>query len=112
MQHKMCVCLHIGTPSEGRSNVIYLPGVTVLPLEIGCNVTGTSESLFWLIGHKIYSLDDINNGDAEGHSLNGTSILINSPINNTVYSCSSLTPGDVMMNNPIFLIIAGEHTLL
>ena len=100
--------VHTGTVIEGPSNVTYLPGLTPLPIELTCNVTGVA---LWRIDDVSYTLTDLTNGLLPGHSRTGTNILVNSPVNNTEYICVSTTNDGETSSDPAYIIIAGEHTL-
>ena len=95
-----------GIVIEGPSNVTYLPGLTLLPIELTCSVT---EVAAWRVNGSYYvisSLDD--NETLPGHSRTGTNILVNSPVNNTEYICVSQTNNDSTFSDPAYVIIAGE----
>ena len=114
MQHKMCtyvrtyIYVYAGTVIEGPSNVRYIPGLTPLPIELTCNVTGVAA---WRIDNQSYTLNELTNGILPGHSRTGTNILVNSPVNNTEYICISTTNDGETRSDPAYIIIAGEHTL-
>ena len=94
---------------EGPRNVIYLPGLTTLPIELICNVTGTA---VWRVNGASYNLTDLNNGALPGHSHTGTNILVNNPMNNTKYICVSQSSGSYTISKPAYTIIAGECLIL
>ena len=95
-----------GTVIEGPSNVTYLPGLTPLPIELTCNVTGFT---IWRVNVSSYTLADLTNGALLGHNRTGTNILVNSPVNDTEYICVSLTIDGEIRSDPAYIIIAGEH---
>ena len=100
--------LHIpysGTIIEGPSSVTYLPGLTPLPIELTCNVTGVA---LWSVNSTDYRLSSLL-GALPGHDRNGTNILINSPVNNTEYICVSQTSDGKTRSDPAYIIIAGEY---
>ena len=97
--------MYTGIIIEGPSNVTYLPGVTPLPIELTCNVTGVA---FWSVNDSSYTLGELTNGELPGHSRTGTNILVNSPVNNTEYICISLMFDGAMLSDPAYIIIAGE----
>ena len=97
--------MHIGTIIEGPSNVTYLPGLTPLPIELTCNVTGVAA---WRVNGTSYILADLTNGELPGHSRTRTNILVNSPVNNTEYICISATNDGETTSDPAYIIIAGE----
>ena len=95
-----------GAIIEGPSNVTYLPGVTPLPIELTCNVTGVAA---WRVNESSYTLTDLTNGALPEHSRNGANILVNSPVNNTEYICLSTTNDGETSSDPAYIIIAGEY---
>ena len=97
--------MYTGIIFEGPSNVTYLPGVTPLPIELTCNVTGVT---IWSVSGSSYTLGELTNGRLPGHNRNGTNILVNSPVNNTEYTCISLTNDGAVLSDPAYIIIAGE----
>ena len=97
--------MYAGTVIDGPSNVTYLPGLTPLPIELICNVTGV---VSWGVNDTSYLLSDLTNGALPGHSRTGTDILVNSPVNNTEYICVSLTSDGNTRSDPAYIIIAGE----
>ena len=99
----------IGTIIEGPSNVTYIAGVTPLPIELTCNVTGL---VIWTVNGTDYRLGSLTNGALLGHNVTGTNILVNSPMNNnTKYVCVSLNNDDSeTISDPAYIIIiAGEY---
>ena len=103
----MCV----GIVIEGPSNVTFLPGVTPLPIQLTCNVTGVAA---WRVNGAYFALASLTNGALSGHNRTGTNILVNSPVNNTEYVCVSLTSDGETNSDPAYIIIAGEdfHNML
>ena len=102
---QLCIYTNTGAIIEGPSNVTYLPGLTPLPIELTCNVTGF---VIWRVNGTDYTLADLNNGALPGHSHNGTNILVNSPVNNTEYICVSLTNDGETSSDPAYIITVGE----
>ena len=100
--------VHSGTVIEGPSNVTFLPGLTPLPIELTCNVTGVAA---WRIDNVTYTLAQLTSGIPPGHSRTGTNILVNSPVNNTEYICVCTTIDGETSSDPSYINIAGEHTL-
>ena len=94
-----------GTIIEGPSSVTYLPGLTPLPIELTCNVTGVA---LWRVNDTDYTLTRLTNGTLPGHNRTGTNILVNSPVNNTKYICVSQISDGETRSNPAYIIIAGE----
>ena len=90
---------------EGPSDVTYIPGLTPLPIELTCNVTGFP---VWRINGTTYTLNSLGNGELQGHSRNGANILVNSPVNNTEYICVSSTVFGDVSSDPAYIIIAGK----
>ena len=103
---RTCVLCHncTGVIIEGPGNVTYLPGVTPLPIELTCNVTGTAA---WRVNGTNYFLGELTSGDLPGHNRTGKNILVNSPVNNTEYICVS-ADGSVTRSDPAYVIIASE----
>ena len=102
----ICILSCTGIVIEGPSNVTYLPGVTPLPIELTCNVTVPT----WSVNDTSYTLGELTNGELSGHNRNGTTILVNSPVNNTEYICVSTTIDGDVSSDPAYIIIAGECT--
>ena len=96
----------IGTIIEGPSNVTYLSGMTPLPIELTCNVTGVAA---WRVNGIGYLLRDLTDGVLPGHNRIGTNILINSPVNNTEYVCVSTANDGETRSNPAYVFFAGEY---
>ena len=96
--------LYVGTIIEGPSDVTYIPGLTPLPIELTCNVTGVA---IWRVNGVFFTLSDLTNGALPGHSRTGTNILVNSPVNNTEYICVSLRNGVETRSDPAYIIIVG-----
>ena len=99
--------MHTGTIIESPNNVTYLPGLTPLPIELMCNITGVP---LWRVNDTTYTLGDLTNGALSGHSRTGTNILVNSPVNNTEYICVSQTIDGDSISDPAYIIIASEHS--
>ena len=104
-----CTYTITGTVIEGPSNVTYLPGLTPLPIELICNVTGLAA---WRVDGTTYTLGELTNGNLPGHNRTGTNILVNSPVNNTEYICLSQAIGDDTSSDPAYIIIAGEYACI
>ena len=98
---------NVGTVIKGPCNVTYLPGLTPLPIELTCNVTGVAG---WRVDNGSYTLTELRNGALLGHNRTGTNILVNSPVNNTEYICVSQTNDGEIRSDPAYIIIAGEHS--
>ena len=101
-----CIII-IDTPIEDPSIITYLPGLTPLSIELTCNVT--TGVAVWRVNSTDYALTNLTNGDLPGHSLIGTNILVNRPVNNTEYICVSDINFGSLINAPAYLIIAGEY---
>ena len=95
-----------GTIIEGPANVTYYPNLTVLPIELICNVTGVAA---WIVNGRSYILGDFANGELPGHNVNGNNILIDAPVNNTEYICVSQASGvNETRSDPAYIYIAGK----
>ena len=91
--------IFVGTTVQEPGDVVYLPDVTTLPIELTCDV---SPAAAWLINNRTYLLNQLMT--APGHNVDGQNILINNPMNNSEYSCS-----DGTNNGGLYRIfIAGE----
>ena len=97
--------LHTDIIIEGPSDVTYTPGLTPLPIELTCNVTGLP---LWSVNGTVYILNNLRNGALPGHNATGTNILIDSPVNNTEYICVSSTNDSEVSSDPAYITIAGE----
>ena len=97
-------CTYVGAIIEGPGNITYLPGLTPLPIELTCNVTGTTA--VWIINGTDFLLRSLANGNLAGHNVNGSNILVDSPVNNTKYICVSVGANDVS-SDPAYITIAG-----
>ena len=95
-----------GTIIKGPSNVTYLPGVTPLPIELTCNVTGVT---IWIINGSNHFLYSFTSGQVPGHNATRKNILVNNPVNNTKYICMSAQLNDVTVSDPAYIITAGEY---
>ena len=96
---------YTGRVIEGPSNATYIPGLTPLPIELTCNVTGVA---LWRVNDTSYTLGELTDGELQGHNRTGTNILVNSPVNNTEYICVSVTNVDYFSSDSAYIIIAGE----
>ena len=97
--------ISVGAIVEGPSDVIYFPNQG--PVELTCTISEGSTG--WrLNGDRIYVLSEIRDGDLTGHSLNGTNLVINIPINNTEYNCVSIQDDGNRISDSAFLYIAGR----
>ena len=92
--------------NHGPSNFTYLPNVTLLPINLTCNVTGV---VTWRINGTFYIPTNYINGTLPGHHRAGTNLLIDSPVNNTEYICVSMNNYSVLISDPAWIIIAGEY---
>ena len=98
--------LYAGTINDDPSNFTYLPDVTLLPINLTCNVTGV---VTWRINDTFYITTNHSNGALPGHHRAGTNLLIDSPVNNTKYICVSINNYNVLISDPVWIIIAGEN---
>ena len=94
-----------GTITEGPSSVIYFPGVTPVPIELTCSITGI---VAWKVNGSIYLYNGLTNGALPGHNLTGTNLLVDSPVNNTEYVCMSQTAVRAFSSDPAYIFFAGE----
>ena len=106
---QLCIYPNTGTIIEGPSNVTYLPGLTPLPIELTCNVTGLAS---WRVNGADYTLASLADGALPGHSRNGTNILVNSPVNNAEYICVSLTSDGETSSDPAYIITVGKCVII
>ena len=72
-QHNVQMPTYTDTIIEGPSNVTYLPGVTPLPIELSCNVTGIAT---WSVNDTSYTISELTNGDQDIIVLEQTYCLI------------------------------------
>jgi len=98
----------VGVVVNGPDDVIYFPGQGLI--ELSCNVS--SGSTVWLVNGTTYLLAQLQMGMPANHSRNGTSIVIEVPVNATEYVCASLINDDLIKSTPAFIYIAGECILL
>ena len=96
--------LYAGAIVVGPSNITYIPGLTPLPIELICNVTGGAA---WIVNGSHYLLSNLTNGTLPGHSRTGTNILVKRPVNNTEYICLSATKDGKTLSVPAYITIAG-----
>ena len=101
--------LYAGNIIEGPSNVTYVPGLTPLPIELTCIVTGGSP--LWIVNGTSYTLSTLFSGGLQGHNATGSNISVNIPVNNTEYICvsSRLPPAMDIRSDPAYIIIAGKY---
>ena len=96
-----------GTIIEGPRNVTYLPGLSPLPIELICNVTGGT---LWIVNGSKHLLESLIDGLVPGHNATGTNILVNAPVNNTEYICVSSQIGSNAKSDPAYITVAGEYS--
>ena len=100
--------LYTGTIIEDPSSVIYLPGLTPLPIELTCNVTGVVTA--WRINGTSRGFIQLLNNQVPGHSLEGVNIQVNIPVNNTEYICVFIDESNQTgSSDPAYIFIAGEY---
>ena len=100
--------LYTGAINEGPSSVIYLPGVTPLPIELTCRATGSV--IAWIVNDTNYDVVQLINRALPGHELANTNILVNSPVNNTEYICVfENDDGNETYSDPAYVVIAGKY---
>ena len=89
---------------EGPQTVIYFPGQG--PIELVCNAT--EGLILWEVNGVRFLLFELRDGDLPNHSVNGTNIVINIPVNNTEYICIIPTTIDnLIRSDPAFVYVAG-----
>ena len=91
---------------EGSSNITYIVGLTPLPIELICNVTGEPS---WIVNGSVCLLSSLTNGTLRGHNRAGTNILVNRPVNNTEYICRFATNDGETLSVPANITIAGTQ---
>ena len=101
MLHVHVYTIYTGTTNHGPSNFTYLPNITLLPINLTCNVTGV---VTWRINGTFYKPTNHTNG----HHHAGTNLLIDSPVYSTEYICVSTNNYSVLISDPAWIIIAGE----
>ena len=105
----MYVCIYTGTIIEGPQNVTYLPGQTPIPLAVVLTCSVTEGALLWRVNGTDYTIEDISSGELQGHSNDGTNLVIVNPMNNTQYICVSVTDGNGdTLSDPAYIIIPGK----
>ena len=97
--------LYTGPILEGPINITYIPGLTLLPIELICNVTLVP---VWIVNGTgtIYLLSQLTNGVLPRHSRRGSNILVNIPFNNTEYICVSTINSIYALSDPAYITIA------
>ena len=96
----------VGITIQNPSSFIYLPNLTLLPIELICDV---NNGIGWRVNNTAYFIVDLMNGHLSGHntSVNGSNIVISTPINNTEYVCNNRsTDGE-----PYNIFVAGEYMI-
>ena len=90
---------------EGPQTVIYFPGQG--PIELVCNET-EGAVILWEVNGVSFLFFQLRDGDLPNHSVNGTNIVINVPVNNTEYICAAFTNNNnAISSDPTFVYIAG-----
>ena len=92
----------IGTIIQSPVNFTYLPNLTVLPIELVCDITPVAG---WLVNNSRYFLSDLMNEMPSEHNRNGTNILIITPMNNTKYRCSN----GINLGELSYIFVAGKY---
>ena len=102
------VFIHIaGIINQGPSNVTYIPGRSLLPIVLICNVTGFPS---WEVNGTAHTPGDLLAGNEPGHNASGANIVINIPMNDTEYIClSNILGARAARSPPAFLYIAGKY---
>ena len=102
----MCVLVcDLGVIIDGPETVIYFPGQG--PIELECNATD-GPTISWDVNGESHFLPDIANGLLPNHSINGTNIIVEVPVNNTEYVCVAATNTEVARSVPAFIYIASK----
>ena len=100
--------LYTGVINEGPSNVTYFPGVTPLPIEMTCNVTGRVTA--WIVNDTNYVVIQLINRELPGHGLANTNLLVRSPVNNTECICVfENDDGNETYSDPAYVVIASKY---
>jgi len=98
-----------GAIIQGPSDVIYFPGQD--PVQLTCEISEGATG--WSVDDSpTVSLSDIERGGLPGHSRNGTSIVVDIPVNNTEYVCVAIIDDGNVRSDPAFLYIAGEFIII
>ena len=97
------VIICVGTTTvEEPGVVIYHPGVTVLPIELTCDV---SPGVAWLVNGDAYLPNEVQSGSLQGHNVSGSNILITSNLmNNSQYVCTD----NIYIGGVYRILVAGE----
>ena len=99
----MLIC-SVGAVIQGPSDIIYFPNEG--PIILNCTISDGSTG--WSVnGAPAISLSAIRGGAIPGHNVSGTSLVINTPVNNTEYVCLSIRDEGDIPSEPAFLYIAG-----
>ena len=105
---KLTCHTHAGAVIRSPSHVIYFPGQD--PVQINCEISQGSTG--WSVnGLPAVSLSGVDGGGIPGHSRNGTSLVVDTPVNNTEYVCVSIRDQGNVESDPVFLFIAGDFIL-
>ena len=65
-----------------------------------------------MVNGSAYTLNELSQGELPGHNRTGPNIIIQTPVNNTMYVCESLISTDhVIQSEAAFVYIAGELSI-
>ena len=76
---------------------------------MSCSVSDPNLITLWRVNNTLYSILQLNNNGLENHTTNGLSIVINNPVNNTKYECEGVNNTFRIVDDPIFVYIAGMY---
>ena len=88
------------------TTVIFFPGDTAAVFH--CEVNPSIIAPAWEVDGVIYRLDQILNVELPGHNVNGTSIIVTAPVNDTEYVCVIPQATLSIRSYPAFLYISGK----
>ena len=72
-----------------------------------CNATIGVQ--IWMVNGSTYTLTELSQGELPGHNRTGANIIIETPVNNTMYVCESLvSTNHIIQSETAFVYIAGE----
>ena len=109
LSHASCtfsLCVHSEFVLSPTTAILF-PGDT--SAVFACQLSDGGSPL-WEVNGTRYTLEELSDGNLNGHSANGTNITVSVPVNGTKYVCIILTtpPNSVILSDPAFLYIAGE----
>ena len=105
--HVQYLHMFTGAIIEGPKNVTYFPGQGNIVLL--CNVTVGVP--LWMINGSTFTLNELSQGELPGHNRIGTNLIIEIPVNNTMYVCESLVSTDhTLRSEAAYVYIAGKSS--